>query len=308
MPRWLAMTLMTLLSTAALLVTVRLCAPRLFADARRTWSALAPAAAIGLAEPVHATLHDGQVGLLLMGLVVIDVLVLRDTRWAGVLIGVAAAIKLTPAAFVLLLAAQRRWGAVCTAAVTFLVTAGVAAALLPHDSHRFWTKEVFGSGHIGETARLDNQSWNGFWQRLLGHTHTAAALWGVCAAATAAAGYWLARRLVVRNETVLALGVVGVTGCLVSPVSWTHHWVWWVPVLLGLAARPGRKRLVVATAAVMVIGASRDAFKPLYRPTVGEVTLGYWYLWAAVVKLIAHAVRQQTDPRETEPPGLTLYR
>lgn len=293
-PGWLAMTVMTLASTAALVVVVRLCAPGLLARARASWPALALAAAVGVAEPVFATLHNGQVGLILLALVVVDELRLRDGRWAGVLIGIAAGIKLTPAIFLVLLLAERRLAALRNAVLALAATAGIAALVRPHDSREFWTSQLLGSDHIGETARLDNQSWNGLFQRLAGHTGTATALWLVASLLTVAAGYWIARRLVALGEHVLALGVIGLVGCLVSPVSWTHHWVWFVPFTLGLYRRTGpepwRTRTLVATAAVMVVGASRNVLEPLYRPTIGEFVLGNFYVWAAVALLAAVAV------------------
>ena len=62
-------------------------------------------------EPVMQTIEFGQVNLLLMALVALDVLVVR-TRWPrGLLIGIAAAIKLTPAAFVLYFLLRREYRA-----------------------------------------------------------------------------------------------------------------------------------------------------------------------------------------------------
>src|SRR4051812_9883124 len=46
-------------------------------------------------EPVWRTLFLGQINLVLMAMVVLDVLVLKGSRYSGVLIGVAAAVKLT---------------------------------------------------------------------------------------------------------------------------------------------------------------------------------------------------------------------
>jgi hypothetical protein len=51
-------------------------------------------------------------------------------------------------------------------------------------------------------------------------------------------------------------GCCAVTGLLVSPISWKHHWVWAVPVLVWLTATAWRRRsaawaLAAATAAVV---------------------------------------------------------
>jgi hypothetical protein len=51
-------------------------------------------------------------------------------------------------------------------------------------------------------------------------------------------------------------GCCAVTGLLVSPISWTHHWVWAVPLLVWLIAAAWRRRsaawaLAAVTAAVV---------------------------------------------------------
>ncbi|OLT20730.1 hypothetical protein BJF78_09190 [Pseudonocardia sp. CNS-139] len=79
---------------------------------------------IGL-EPVLQTIEFGQINLLLMALVAADCLVARP-RWPrGLLVGIAAAVKLTPAAFVLYFLLRRDYRAAAVAAVT-----GVAATLV----------------------------------------------------------------------------------------------------------------------------------------------------------------------------------
>src|SRR3954464_4166101 len=64
-------------------------------------------------EPVRETITFGQVNTLLLTLVAGDMLVgvARGRRWAGVGIGLATAIKLTPGVFILYLLITRRWRA-----------------------------------------------------------------------------------------------------------------------------------------------------------------------------------------------------
>lgn len=60
-------------------------------------------------EPVRTTLLLGQVGLLLMAIIIWDLLPLRDGgRWQGVGIGIAAGVKLTPLLFIPYLLAVRK--------------------------------------------------------------------------------------------------------------------------------------------------------------------------------------------------------
>jgi alpha-1,2-mannosyltransferase len=88
---------------------------------------------------------------------------------------------------------------------------------------------------VGKTWIVDNQSLQGFITRAL-HTPAAGIAWPVAAAVIAVAGLavaaWAARR------GLEAWGVVctAVTALLVSPISWSHHWVWCVPLLALLAS------------------------------------------------------------------------
>ena len=102
----------------------------------------------------------------LLGLIMVDVLALRRTPRAGTLIGLAAAIKLTPLIFIPLLWFAGRRRAALTAAATFGGGAAVAAAALPGDSWRFWTTEVFTVSRLGHITSVGNQSLNGALMRL----------------------------------------------------------------------------------------------------------------------------------------------
>src|SRR5690606_12961816 len=56
----------------------------------------------------------------------------------------------------------------------------------------------------------------------------------------------LARAWYRRGDVLLAVSVTGVGSLLASPVSWSHHWVWAVPVLGTLAAWAMETRPVAA--------------------------------------------------------------
>ncbi|WP_344527334.1 glycosyltransferase 87 family protein, partial [Streptomyces rectiviolaceus] len=145
------------------------------------------------AEPVWTTLRYGQINLLLAALVLWDLSRRPGHRWAGLGIGIAAAIKLTPALFAVFLlltgaaeaARGGRWRVpvrhACVAAVTFTGATLLAAALLPYDSWRFWTRMVFEAGRVGLAEDTANQSLRGVLARLL-HTEEPG-IWRAAAAA-----------------------------------------------------------------------------------------------------------------------------
>ncbi|MFE7316806.1 glycosyltransferase 87 family protein [Streptomyces sp. NPDC057555] len=216
---------------------------------------LALSALLVWCEPVWTTLRYGQINLLLAVLVLWD-LTRRDShRWAGIGIGIAAGIKLTPALFAVFLAlagvvsagrtlrsgagwraAWNPWlrqAAVATG--TFGATALLSAALLPRDSHRFWTEIVFAADRVGEVEITANQSLRGVLARLL-HTHDPGAAWLVLAALAGAAGLALAAAALLRGERAWAAVTCAATALLISPISWSHHWVWCVPMLILLGS------------------------------------------------------------------------
>ncbi|EPH41951.1 glycosyltransferase 87 family protein [Streptomyces aurantiacus] len=203
-------------------------------------------------EPVWTTLRYGQVNLLLAVLVLWDLTRRPGHRWAGVGIGAAAAIKLTPALFAVFLLvigaveAVRRevWRPVvrhaCVAAAAFLGATLVAAVVLPGDSRNFWTRVVFEAGRVGRAENTANQSVRGALARLL-HTPEPGAWWAAGAAVVCVAGLAVAVVAAVRGEWAWGVAACAATALLVSPVSWSHHWVWCVPMALLLWTRAVRR-------------------------------------------------------------------
>lgn len=233
--------LLLLVALAAL--SLRLTHPH--AD-RRT-GALWVAAAAVWCEPVWTTLRYGQINLLLAVAVLWDVTRRTGSRWAGVGIGLAAAVKLTPALFAVfalitgvVLARRTGWNMwlrrAATAAAAFFGATIATALLLPHDSRRYWTSAVFAAGRVGHAEDTANQSLRGMLSRLL-HTPDPGPWWPLTAALVTVAGLAMAVSAARRENHACAVVVCGVTALLISPVSWSHHWVWCVPLVLALAAR-----------------------------------------------------------------------
>ncbi|WP_369246528.1 glycosyltransferase 87 family protein [Streptomyces sp. R41] len=205
------------------------------------------AAAAVWCEPVWTTLRYGQINLLLAVLVLWDLSRRPGHRCAGVGIGIAAAIKLTPALFAVFLlvtgiVGHTRRGSggpwlrhARGAAAAFAGATLLAAAVLPYDSWRFWTRMVFAAGRVGLVEDTANQSLRGVLARLL-HTTEPGVWWGATAALAGVGGLAIAVAAELRGRRAWATTSCAVTALLVSPVSWSHHWVWCVPMVLVLAA------------------------------------------------------------------------
>lgn len=205
-------------------------------------------------EPIWLGLSLGQVNILLMALVVLDVLVLPRSPYRGALVGLAAAIKLTPLVFVPYLALTGRRADAARALGTFAALNLVGLVLLPGDTVRFWRSQVLGGVHVTTSSWYGNQSLNGLIQRL---SHQAS--WAFAAAVVAGlvcvgVALPLARRLHARGDELGGLLVIGFAGTLASPISWTHHWVWVAPLVVLLVRRARRPVLAVAALAALFTG------------------------------------------------------
>ncbi|WAL95469.1 glycosyltransferase 87 family protein [Streptomyces sp. Je 1-369] len=282
----------------------------------RVESVLWASALVVWCEPVWTTLRYGQINLLLAVLVLWDLSRRPGHRWAGVGIGVAAAIKLTPALFAVLLLltgaaeAVRRgpWRAAvrhaCVAAVAFAGATLLAAVVLPYDSRRFWTRMVFEAGRVGLAEDTANQSLRGVLARLL-HTGEPGTPWALAAAAAGALGLAVAVAAALRGERAWAALCCAATALLVSPVSWSHHWVWCVPMVLLLraeAVRGGERARRTAVGAVYLVfcsyalwwvphGVGRLELDQNY----GQMTLSALYVVTAFAFLCAAVTRWRTS-------------
>ncbi|MFF7523076.1 glycosyltransferase 87 family protein [Streptomyces pseudovenezuelae] len=237
-----------LLNLAALAVVVRLLTGR--AWRRHGWYGCAlGACALALFEPLRDTFSFGQVNLLLLALVLVDAWLLATgrERWAGAGIGLAAAVKLTPAIFIGLLLLARRGRAAAVATVVALTATGFAALVAPDASRFYWTDALWDTSRVGRLDYVSNQSLQGILARL---GETDRALWAVAVLLTL--GVWAvrARRAVAAGAWAAAFALTGLTACLVSPITWVHHLVWLLPSFAVLV-RTGHPRIAGALYAVL---------------------------------------------------------
>jgi alpha-1,2-mannosyltransferase len=219
------------------------------------WALCAGFAAVALwlkFEPLWATLAYGQINVVLMTLVLADC-VPRRTWWPrGMAVGLAMAVKLTPAVFLLYFVLRRQYRAAATALITFLTATGVAAILAPADSWEYWTKTVLHTGRIGYIALSTNQNITGALARLAVPSTTATVIWVVASVTMLALSVWAARRALDASEPVLALMCIALFALVVSPVSWSHHWVWLLPAVASAGAVGCRRRNVPLMAVALI--------------------------------------------------------
>lgn len=261
---------------------------------RRTWlSAGIVALAVLYLEPIDANFAFGQINVVLMTLVIADCLP-RRTPWPrGVLLGLAIALKLTPAVFLLYFVLRRDGRAALTAVGTFVAASLLGCALAWRDSVEYWTTTVRHTDRIGSAALNTNQNIAGALARLGLDKSTHFVLWTLACFAVLGLTIWAVRRVLAAQESTLALMCVALFGLVVSPVSWSHHWVWALPTVVTGAVLAYRRRNV-ALGVVTAVGVVLMVWIPLeLLPQHHEETASWWrqllgmsYVWWALAVIL----------------------
>jgi alpha-1,2-mannosyltransferase len=261
---------------------------------RRCWLAAAVVApAVIYLEPIRSNFDFGQINVVLMTLVIADC-VPRKTPWPrGMLLGLAIALKLTPAVFLLyfLLRRDTRALLVTTASAVVATLAGFAFAW--RDSLEYWTETVRNTDRIGTVTLNTNQNIAGALARLGLGEGERFVVWTVACFAVLGLTVWAARRALKAGEPVLALICVAMFGLVVSPVSWSHHWVWVLPTMLVCLVVAYRHRHAVV-GLVTLAGIALMVWTPIpLMPEHEETTASVWrqlaggsYVWWALTVIV----------------------
>jgi alpha-1,2-mannosyltransferase len=272
---------------------------------RRGWLAVAIVApAVVYLEPIQANFDFGQINVVLMTLVIADC-VPRRTPWPrGLLLGVAIALKLTPAVFLLYFLLRRDTRALIIAAASAVAATLVGGVLAWQDSFQYWTRTVHDTERIGTATLNTNQNIAGTLARFGLADTPRFVVWVVASFAVLALVVWAANRVLKATgpegsdarggeAAVLALVCVAMFGLIVSPVSWSHHWVWTLPTILVTTVVAYRHRNI-ALAAVTAAGLALLIWTPItLMPKHHETSAsllrqlaGDSYLWWAIVVIV----------------------
>jgi alpha-1,2-mannosyltransferase len=252
--------LWALLGALCLLVSVRVSLQWTSVPGRsRGWWALVLAGLGVVANPVLQTFAFGQINLLVMALVLLD---LGGTwRWRervlprGVLVGFAGALKLVPLIWIGYYLVTGQWRRARNATLSFVVVVGLAFVANPTASRQYWFHDIVAQSRIGVVSFVSNQSLQGLLDRLA-HRTLASTVVDAAALVVLVFGLFVARRLHARGEVAVAVWTVAVTGLLVSPVSWVHHFVWLWPAAVGLIFRTeSRVRVAAVLLGVITVAA-----------------------------------------------------
>jgi alpha-1,2-mannosyltransferase len=235
----------------------------------RLGATLVAAAVTFWLQPVVRTIYLGQINLILMAAIMWDLTQPDTTKngkyrwWKGVATGIAAGIKLTPLIFVPYLLVTRKWREAAGCVAGFVGSVVIGFIILPHDSSEWWLHGMVVSdgARTGNTAWAGNQSLRGLVSRLTGSIPAGQTPWIIASVLAVILGITAAYLLDRAGYPIPAILTTALTGLLVSPISWDHHWVWIA--------------LAVATAGHYAIVAGRRGAKPVAR-----------WLWLAIAGMI----------------------
>jgi len=225
---------------------------RLSTQQMRMYSLLWTALALWM-TPVRHTLYEGQVSVFLLFGVLLAVRSASNIK-SGLLIGFLAGVKLTPAVTGLYFLVRGRTRAALAALVGFAGTVLVAFAVSPTNTFDYFTDAIgAATDRVGGVGTVANQSLRGAIGRFVGYDDGQGAVWLVCAAiliVLAAVAIWR-----YRSDELAVVLVLQLTVCALSPLAWSHHWVWLVPTVIWLLHGPvRRRRWAVPVAVLWVLG------------------------------------------------------
>ncbi|MGI9124334.1 MAG: glycosyltransferase 87 family protein [Mycobacterium sp.] len=273
---------------------------------RRWWLAAGIVAlSVTWIEPIRANFSFGQINVILMTLVIADCVPRRTPLPRGLLVGLAIALKLTPAVFLLYFVLRRDLRAVITAGASFAVATLLGFVLAWQDSREYWTTTIRNTDRIGDATLNTNQNAAGALARLGLSEGVHFVVWTAACLAVLALTVWAARRVLAAGESTLALMCVALFGLVVSPVSWSHHWVWALPVLVVTAVVAYRRRNP-ALALVCLAGVALMVWPPIeLLPEHHEADASWWrqlfgmsYVWwaLAVIAVAGATVAPAASP------------
>lgn len=261
-------------------------------------------------EPVRTNLNYGQINIVLAVIVLAGMASTRPGL-SGLSVGLTAGIKLTPALSGIYFLATKRWTAAIWSAVAFAGTVAVAYVISPAQSRLYWFHLLVETNRIGPVGSAINQSLRAALTRTLGYDVGSGPYWLVAAAIAAVLTFFALRAAVRAGDTLIGIVVVQFFTLLVSPISWSHHWVWVVPALLWLVygrAAGQRLTIICAIAWLVATGSYVVSFLLDMQPSIWVISrpwylsaLGWIYPVVGLFTLITVAVVLHNKQRATEP-------
>jgi alpha-1,2-mannosyltransferase len=203
-------------------------------------SAVLGLAALGYAlclEPLQVHLMYGQINVFLVLLVAADLLGFTPRWLRGVGVGVAAGIKITPAAYALVFLVRRRWGDLARSLAGFLATVVIGWIVRADQSVDFWTDEFFAGDRGGAADFQANQAITGLLSRAGMDPDLAQKIMMPGLLVIAVLAGWAAWHLLQAGREVTTLLLMVLAVSTAAPIAVTHHWTGIIVAVVVLASQ-----------------------------------------------------------------------
>jgi alpha-1,2-mannosyltransferase len=178
--------------------------------------------------------------------------------------------------------------------VVFAATVALSVAVIGQQARFYFTDLLGDASRVGPIGTSFNQSWRGGVSRILGHDagYGPVVLAGIAVTAVLAVLAWraLGEADGGRRDRLGSLLVVQLFGLLISPISWTHHWIWLLPLMIWLVdgpwrERPGARALGWGWLALTLVGV--PWLLSFAQPTIWEISRPWYLAWAGLVYIVA---------------------
>lgn len=242
-------------------------------------------------EPLRSTFDYGQINVVLA---LATLAAVFSARWwlSGLLLGTAAGVKLTPAIGGLYFVGARRWVTAMFSGVVFLATIAISVWAVGDQTRYYFTDLIFQTNRVGPICTIFNQSWRGAICRIRGHDpgYNLPVLIGIAVTAVLSVLAWHAMSSRTgRPDRLGRLLVVELFGLLLSPISWTHHWVWLVPLMIWLfhgplADRRGARILGWIWLVLLIVGV--PWLLSFAQPSIWQNGRPWYQAWGGLIYIV----------------------
>ncbi|MFW0179364.1 glycosyltransferase 87 family protein [Rothia sp. P7208] len=228
----------------------------------------------------------GQINIILCFLCLYDLLRKNiKVLPRGILIGIAAGIKLTPALFIAFFLFSKRWKYFIYSSISFLITVIIGFLFTPHNTVEYFTSKIFNLSSVVDLGQnfstSGNSSIQGVISRWTGNHDSA--LVALLSLFVISISFIAASRLLQLGDYLAVASIIGVASCLLSPVSWLHHWVWAVPSIIWLLRSTRQLFKIPLAVAWSLVCMAQGTDSGDYLASVGAPLLFYEFFRSSLV-------------------------
>jgi alpha-1,2-mannosyltransferase len=189
----------------------------------------------------------------------------------------------------------RRWAAAVFSGIVFLGTVALSLLVIGDEARRYFSEVLGDTSRVGPIGTSFNQSWRGGISRILGHDagFGPAVLTAIAVTAVLALLAWRALGSGQERDRLGSLLVVQLCGLVLAPISWTHHWVWAVPLIIWFIHGPwremaGARLLGWGWLGLMLVGGPNLLY--FAQPSIWDISRPWYLAWAGLIYIVALVV------------------